>query len=55
MTNRQILTRIKNAQRASDIEALLSEGEMFENVSHKTRARWEKAAERRRKWLEEQA
>lgn len=55
MTNRQILMKIKAAKSAGEISALLAEGEMFERASDRTKTRWRMAAERRRKWLEEQA
>lgn len=54
MTDRKILNRIKNARNEGDIAALLAEGAMFETVSERTRSRWRIAAEKRRKWLQEQ-
>lgn len=55
MTNHSLLSRIKNAQSKLEVSALLAEGEQFRFVHYKTRARWQKAAAKRRKWLEEQS
>jgi len=53
MTDRQILHRIRRASSPDEIEKLLDEGRQFQNATERTRSRWRKHAEKRRKALEE--
>jgi hypothetical protein len=54
MSHRQILAKLKVAKSAEEIAALLAASELFENAKWKTRARWKRAAEKRRKELVEE-
>ncbi len=53
MTNQSILSRIKRARSAKEVEFLVKEGGKFENASERTRARWQRKAAKRLTELEE--
>lgn len=48
----RVLDRLRRAQSEQEIRMLLSLGAHFSHASHRTEARWRKAADRRRKELQ---
>lgn len=54
MQSFQILHKIRRALSLEELADLLKQGEQFTEATERTRSRWKRHAEKRRKFLEDQ-